>query len=214
MTRIHTSLLAITLCILNNFPASAKDLQTITVAGGCFWCVESDFEKVKGVVGAVSGFAGGKASTASYKKVTSGGTKHLEAVQITYDADVVSLATLMNIFWRTIDPTDAGGQFCDRGPSYATAVFAKPEQRTVVKASKSAAAKALGQKIVTPIKTAKPFYAADASHQNYHKSSKRTLTRYGLIKKKDAYKRYRKACGRDARVKQLWGNRAFVVKGS
>lgn len=214
MNRLHTSLLAITLCILNIFPAAAKDLQTITVAGGCFWCVESDFEKIKGVVGAVSGFSGGKASTATYKKVSKGRTKHIEAVEISFDADIVSLETLMNIFWRTIDPTDAGGQFCDRGASYTTAVFVKPDQRAIAEASKSAAAKALGQKIVTPIKAAKPFYAADASHQNYHNSNKRTLTRYGLIKKKDAYKRYRKACGRDTRVKQLWGNRAFVTRGS
>ncbi len=214
MTHIHKFLIATTLCLFNTFPAAAKDLQQLTLAGGCFWCVESDYEGINGVVDAVSGFTGGKASNASYKKVSKGRTKHLEAVQITFDADVVTLDTLMNIFWRTIDPTDAGGQFCDRGASYRSAVFVENGQRAVAEASKSAAAKALGQKIVTPILAATAFYPSEAYHQNYYKSSKKVLTRYGLIKKKDAYKRYRKSCGRDARVKQLWGNRAFVVAGS
>ena len=214
MTHIHKFLIAITLCLFNTFPATAKDLQQITLAGGCFWCVESDYESINGVVEAVSGYTGGKAANANYKKVSKGRTKHLEAVQITFDADIVTLGTLMNIFWRTIDPTDAGGQFCDRGASYRTAVFVGKSQRAVAEASKSAAAAALKQKIVTPILNASIFYPAEAYHQNYYKSSKKVLTRYGLIKKKNAYKRYRKSCGRDARVKQLWGNRAFVVAGS
>ena len=214
MTRPHSLLLAITLCILNSFPASAKDLQTLTVAGGCFWCVESDFEKVPGVVDAISGFTGGKAVNARYSKVSKGGTKHLEAVQIIFDADIVSLKTLLDIFWRTIDPTDAGGQFCDRGKTYSSALFVNSHQRLSAEASRKAAGKALGKAIVTPITDAKTFYPAEVAQQNYYKASKRVLTRFGLIKKKDAYKRYRKACGRDARVKQLWGKRAFVVQGS
>lgn len=214
MTRSHSLLFAIILCILNSFPASAKDLQTLTVAGGCFWCVESDFEKVPGVVDAVSGFTGGKIANARYNKVSKGGTKHLEAVQITFDADIVSLETLLDIFWRTIDPTDAGGQFCDRGKTFSSALFVKPHQRPLAEASRKAASKALGKTIVTPVTDVKPFYPAEATQQNYYKANKRVLTRFGLIKKKDAYKRYRKACGRDMRVKQLWGKRAFVVQGS
>ena len=104
--------------------AAQAGSETLTVAGGCFWCVESDFESVKGVKEAVSGFAGGKAANPTYKQVTGGGTGHYEAVQITFDPDVVSRDDLLAKFFRSVDPTDAGGQFCDRGASYRTAIFA------------------------------------------------------------------------------------------
>ena len=195
--------------------AFAENLQKAIFAGGCFWCVESDFESVPGVVEAVSGYTGGKAADASYKKVSSGKTKHLEAVEITFDADKVSFGTLIDIFWRTIDPTDPDGQFCDRGDSYRTAVFAVgAQQKATAEASKKQAQAELGQKIVTPILTASTFYPSEAYHQDYYKQTSRVVTRYGYITKKKAYKKYRQACGRDARVKELWGNRAFVVAGS
>ena len=148
--------------------------ETLTVAGGCFWCVESDFESVRGVKEAVSGFAGGKTKNPTYKQVTGGGT----------------------------------GQFCDRGASYRTAIFAgNNAQRAAAEQAKARAQADLGQKVVTPILGASKFYPADAYHQDYYKSSERlAVTSVGVgVKKSTAYKRYRNRCGRDQRVKQLWG---------
>ena len=117
----------------------AAGSETLTVAGGCFWCVEADFEKVKGVKGAVSGFAGGKTENPTYKQVTSGGTGHYEAVQITFDPAVVSADTLLDLFFRSVDPTDAGGQFCDRSDSYRIAIFATDSQIAVAEQAKAKA---------------------------------------------------------------------------
>ncbi|MBM2290628.1 peptide-methionine (S)-S-oxide reductase MsrA [Sulfitobacter pseudonitzschiae] len=195
--------------------ALAADMKTLTVAGGCFWCVEADFEKVKGVTEAVSGFAGGTVANPTYKQVVAGGTGHYEAVQITYDADVVKADTLLNLFFRSVDPLDAGGQFCDRGDSYRTAIFAAdPAQKQAAEQAKAAAQAALGKPVVTPILSATEFYPADAYHQDYYKQSSLILTRFGPKSKANAYKAYREACGRDARVKQLWGNDAAFVPGS
>ncbi|WP_298295363.1 peptide-methionine (S)-S-oxide reductase MsrA [uncultured Litoreibacter sp.] len=185
------------------------ETKTITVAGGCFWCVESDFESVPGVKGAVSGFAGGKLANPTYKQVTKGGTGHYEAVQITYDNAKLPLGKLYDMFFRSVDPTDAGGQFCDRGASYRTALFvSNGAEQQAAEAAKARAEAELGQKIVTPILQAGPFYAADAGHQDYYKSNDKVLTRFGLVSKAKAYKKYRNACGRDQRVKQLWGSAA------
>lgn len=193
-------------------PAQAAGTETLTVAGGCFWCVESDFERVPGVKEVVSGYTGGKTKNPTYKDVTRGGSGHFEAVQIQFDPAKVSRDQLLNMFFRSIDPTDAGGQFCDRGMSYSTAVFvSNATENASAKAAKQAAQNALGQKIVTPILQAGEFYEAEDYHQDYYKGSKRVLTRFGAIKQSDAYKRYRKGCGRDARVKQLWGNSAPFV---
>ncbi|OAN84826.1 peptide-methionine (S)-S-oxide reductase MsrA [Sulfitobacter geojensis] len=194
--------------------AKAAGTETLTVAGGCFWCVESDFESVRGVKEAVSGFAGGKTANPTYKQVTKGGTGHYEAVQIRFDPAVVSRETLLNMFFRSIDPTDAGGQFCDRGESYRSAIFAANNtQKAAAQKAKTEAQTALGQKVVTPVLGASTFYPADDYHQDYYKSSDRlAVTSVGLgVKKSVAYKRYRKGCGRDARVKQLWGADAPFV---
>lgn len=194
--------------------AKAAGTETLTVAGGCFWCVEADFESLRGVKEAVSGFAGGKTANPTYKQVTQGGTGHYEAVQIQFDPNVVSRDTLLALFFRSIDPTDAGGQFCDRGESYRSAIFAaNATQKTAAEKAKSEAQAALGQKIVTPVLGASKFYPADEYHQDYYKSSERlAVTSVGLaVKKSVAYKRYRKGCGRDARVKQLWGSDAPFV---
>ncbi len=188
--------------------ANAAELETLTVAGGCFWCVEADFEKVKGVSEAVSGFAGGTLENPTYKQVTGGGTGHYEAVEITYDPDVVSADALLDLFFRSIDPTDAGGQFCDRGESYRTAVFATGDQETAAQKAKADAQRALGQEIVTPILPAEEFWPADEYHQDYYKGGKLVLTRFGPKSQASAYKAYRDACGRDARVKELWGSDA------
>ncbi|WP_299152686.1 peptide-methionine (S)-S-oxide reductase MsrA [uncultured Tateyamaria sp.] len=183
----------------------AQQLETLTVAGGCFWCVEADFEKVKGVKEAVSGFAGGTVSDPTYKQVTKGGTGHLEAVQITFDPGEVQVETLLALFFRSVDPTDAGGQFCDRGQSYSTAVFATPAQKAAADTAKANAQADLGKSVVTPILGAAKFYPADSYHQDYYKQTDVIFTRFGPKSKANAYKAYRKACGRDARVKELWG---------
>jgi len=189
--------------------ARAADMQTAVVAGGCFWCVEADFEKVKGVADVVSGYTGGTVANPTYKQVTRGGTGHYEAVKITYDADVVSYGQILSLFFRSVDPTDAGGQFCDRGDSYRTAVFvSNPAERQTAESAKAEAQAALGRTVVTPILAAKPFYRAEDYHQDYYKKSDLVLTRFGPKSKAEAYKRYRDACGRDARVRQLWGDRA------
>ncbi len=185
--------------------------ETLTVAGGCFWCVEADFESVRGVKKAVSGFAGGKTANPTYKQVTSGGTGHYEAVQITFDNSIISRDQVLSMFFRSIDPTDAGGQFCDRGASYRTAIFAaNGAQKAAAEKAKAEAQAALGQKVVTPVLGASTFYPADAYHQDYYKSSERlAVTSVGVaVKKSTAYKRYRQRCGRDQRVKQLWGSAA------
>ncbi|MBT8153584.1 peptide-methionine (S)-S-oxide reductase MsrA [Epibacterium ulvae] len=187
----------------------AAEPETLTVAGGCFWCVESDFESVPGVLEAVSGFTGGKASNPNYKQVTAGGTGHYEAVQITFDPDQVSRRSLLDMFFRSIDPTDAGGQFCDRGDSYRSAIFVGSNgEKSLASAAKSNAQSELGQTIVTPILDKGAFFPADAYHQDYYKGSKLIITRFGPKRQAEAYKRYRTACGRDARVKQLWGDAA------
>lgn len=191
--------------------AKAAETETLLVAGGCFWCVEADFEKVKGVKEVVSGFAGGSVANPTYEQVVGGGTGHYEAAQIQYDPAVVSADQLLNMFFRSVDPTDAGGQFCDRGDSYRTAIFAEgPAQKAAAEKAKSEAQAALGQAIVTPVLGAAPFYPADAYHQNYYKSDDRlAISSVGIgVKKSVAYKRYRNGCGRDQRVKQLWGDAA------
>jgi peptide-methionine (S)-S-oxide reductase len=189
--------------------AAQADQKTAVVAGGCFWCVEKDFESVPGVTSVVSGFAGGKTANPTYKQVTAGGTGHYEAVQITYDDSKVSYADLMTLFFRSVDPTDAGGQFCDRGDSYRTAIFVSgPAERAAAKAASAEAEQQLGAPIATKILPAGPFYAAEDYHQDYYKSSDIIITRFGPRTKASAYKLYREACGRDARVQKLWGSAA------
>ena len=195
--------------LLRALPGSAAGTETLTVAGGCFWCVESDFETVPGVIGAVSGYTGGTTANPSYKDVTKGGTGHYEAVQITFDPSKVSRDTLLDMFFRSVDPTDAGGQFCDRGDSYRTAIFvSNTGEKALAEQAKAEAQAALGQTVVTPILQETAFYPAEAYHQDYYKGEKVVFTRFGPKRQKNAYKAYRKACGRDARVKQLWGTEA------
>lgn len=184
--------------------------KTAVVAGGCFWCVEKDFESVPGVTSAVSGFAGGKTADPTYKQVTAGGTGHYEAVQITYDDTKISYAQLLNRFFRSVDPTDGGGQFCDRGDSYRTAIFVDgPAERAEAQAAIAEAEQELGAMIATRILPSGPFYPAEDYHQDYYKSGDIIITRFGPRTKASAYKLYREACGRDARVRQLWGSAAI-----
>ena len=188
--------------------------ETLVVAGGCFGCGESDFESVPGVIEAVSGYTGGSSDNPTYKQVTKGGTGHFEAVEITFDPGVVSRETLLALFLRSVDPTDTGGQFCDRGESYRTAIFVSNKaEKQLAEAAKADAQQALGTKIVTPILQNGTFYPAEAYHQDYYKGTKLVLTRFGPKRQSTAYKLYREACGRDQRVGELWGKDApFVGK--
>lgn len=189
--------------------ANAEEIRTTIVAGGCFWCVESDFEGVDGVIEAVSGFAGGTVDNPSYRDVTRGGTGHYEVVEITYDADRLDYGQLIHLFLRSVDVTDGGGQFCDRGDSYRTAIFAQtPEERALAEAEIAAAEAQLGVEVVTPVLDAAPFWPAEDYHQNYYRSEDLILTRFGPRRKSVAYALYRQACGRDARVAALWGDDA------
>lgn len=189
--------------------SAQAETDVLTVAGGCFWCVEADFEKVRGVKEVVSGFTGGRVENPTYKQVVRGGTGHYEAVQITFDPSVVSRGQLVSMFLRSVDPTDAGGQFCDRGESYRTAIFVGSNQeKSGAETAIATAARDLGKKVVTPVLAEGTFYPAGTEHQDYYKSQDRVITRFGVIRKAQAYKRYRDACGRDQRVRALWGNAA------
>lgn len=177
--------------------ARAQERATAILAGGCFWCVEADMDKVPGVEKTISGYIGGWTENPTYSSHAWDG--HLEAVEVTFDPTVTSYRDLLDIFWRTIDVTDARGQFCDRGQSYTTAVFVvDAEQRAIAEASKAAAEAALGETIVTPINDAPPFWPAEDYHQDYYK--KNALR----------YTGYRFACGRDRRVHQVWGDAAYA----
>lgn len=194
-------------------PAKAAGTERAYFAGGCFWCVESDFERLPGVSEVLSGYTGGTTANPDYKAVTSGGTGHYEAVEIQYDPDEISYDQLLYAFFRSVDPTDPGGQFCDRGDSYRTAVFvSNPDERNAAEAARARAQRDLGQRIVTPILDAAPFYAAEAYHQDYYKQTSVVLTRRGPKTKANAYKFYRNGCKRDQRVLELWGDDAVFAK--
>lgn len=174
--------------------ATAGEEKTAIFAGGCFWCVEADFDKVDGVTETVSGYTGGTTPDPTYKEVTYGDTGHYEAVRITYDPDKVDYPTLVDYFLRHIDPTDAGGQFCDRGDSYRTAIFVDgPEERAVAEAAIAAAGTVLEAPVATKVIDAAAFTPAEGYHQNYYRTN---TTRYDY---------YRWACGRDARIDEVWG---------
>jgi peptide-methionine (S)-S-oxide reductase len=189
--------------------AHAAQTEVLTVAGGCFWCVEADFEKVAGVSGVVSGYTGGTLENPTYNDVTGGQSGHYEAVQIFYDPARVTRPQLLAMFVRSVDPTDAGGQFCDRGDSYRTAIFVSdPAEKADAERARADATATLGQKIATPILPASTFYKAEDYHQDYYKGDALILTRFGPKRQAEAYKRYRDACGRDKRVRDLWGDAA------
>lgn len=175
----------------------ASNYETAIFAGGCFWCVESDFDKIPGVIETVSGFTGGHKVNPTYEEVSAGGTGHAEAVQVVFDPAKVSYQELVDRFWRTIDPTTLNRQFCDSGNQYRTAIFYNsPQQKIIAEQSKMALEKTKPFKapIVTEITQATTFYPAEEYHQNFH--NKNPL-RYNF---------YRYNCGRDQRLEQLWGS--------
>lgn len=176
--------------------AQAQETETAIFAGGCFWCVESDFDHVEGVLDTTSGYAGGTIDNPTYQNHPD----YIEAVKITYDPSVVSYEELLTAYWHSVDPTDAGGQFCDRGHSYITTIFADgPEQSAAAEASKEAVAAdlAIDAAIVTPIVDATTFYAAEDYHQDYYQKNP---VRYNF---------YRLSCGRNGRVDHVWGDNSY-----
>lgn len=177
---------------LSVLPAQAAT-KTAIFAGGCFWCVESDFDNVPGVLSTTSGYTGGMRQNPTYENHEG----HKEAVRIEYDDTKTNYAKLLDVFWHSVDPTDSGGQFCDRGAPYQTAVFpANAEEMKEAETSKAAAQAALKQPVVTTIVMATQFWPAEDYHQDYYK------------KNPTRYKYYRYACGRDARIEELWGKDA------
>jgi peptide-methionine (S)-S-oxide reductase len=174
------------------------DAATAVFAGGCFWCIEADFEKLPGVYDAESGYAGGTHKNPTYEQVSAGGTGHTEVVRVYYDPKKVSYQKLVDYFWRHIDPTVKDRQFCDGGNQYRSAIlYQNDAEKTVAEASKAALEKS-GRfaKIFTEIIPVGTFYSAEEYHQDYYK------------KNPIRYKYYRTACGRDARVKEVWGKDA------
>lgn len=177
----------------------ANHLEIATIAGGCFWCVESDMEKLPGVVTAVSGYAGGKEENPSYEDVSSGGTGHREAVQVTFDPSKISYAQVLDQYWKHFNPTDEGGSFGDRGFQYSSAIFYHtPQQRSIAEESKKRLDDSgrLKKPVVTPIIAFTSFYPAEQYHQDYYK------------KNPVRYKTYRYFSGRDRYVSETWGEDA------
>ena len=166
-------------------------------AGGCFWCMEPPFDALEGVLATTSGYTGGRLARPTYEQVGAGGTGHVEAVHVLFDPARVSYAKLIEVFWRNVDPLDAGGQFCDRGESYATAIFAQDAgQRRLAEASKAEVEGRLRRPVATPVRDAAPFWPAEDYHQDYY------------LKNPARYRVYRWNCGRDARLRAVWGAEA------
>ncbi len=201
MLRSLLAALGLAAVIAGALPAVSQTKQEQAVAtfgSGCFWCTESDFDKVAGVVSTTSGFMGGTLPNPSYDMVVTGRTGHVEVVQVAYDPAKVSYKQLLDVYWRNVDPFDAAGQFCDKGSHYRPVIFAHgAEQKRLADESKTEKAKELAQRfklpVVVSIEDAKPFTAAEEYHQDFYK------------KNPSHYQRYRLGCGRDARLRQIWG---------
>jgi peptide-methionine (S)-S-oxide reductase len=176
------------------FEDAPARVATAVFAGGCFWCVEADFDKVDGVIETISGYTGGTVENPTYKQVTRGGTGHYEAVKVTYDPAKVSYEQLADYFVRHIDPTDAEGQFCDKGDSYRAALFVSGQgERDAAESALLETKEILGREVATEVLAAGAFWPAEDYHQDYY------------IRSAVKYQFYRKACGRDARIEKLWG---------
>lgn len=182
---ISLLIMPFSICIAKN--------QTAIFAMGCFWCAQSDMDKVPGVIQTVVGYTGGDAKDATYETVSAGGTKHYEAIKVTYDDKKINYSQLLNAFWHNVDPLDAEGQFCDKGLQYRAAIFySTPEEKQLAESSKAALEKSGIKPIATLILPATSFYPAETYHQNYYKINP---VRYNY---------YRYSCGRDARLKEVW----------
>ncbi len=177
--------------------AMAAEYKSAVFAGGCFWCLEKPFDELPGVTQTESGYTGGSVVNPTYEQVSSGTTGHVEAIRVVYDPAKTSYEDLLYVFWRNIDPTDGGGQFCDRGPQYRSAIFVEDDaekdaaHRTLAELEKS-----MGLTVATEILKRSEFYPAEEYHQDYYKKNP---LRYHF---------YRQGCGRDRRLKQVWGAEA------
>lgn len=186
--------LAAALLIAATGIAATQGQAVAVFAGGCFWCTESDFDKVPGVISTTSGYTGGRVANPTYEQVSAGGTGHAEAVQVVYDPGKVSYQKLLDYYWHTVDPTVKDRQFCDTGNQYRTAIFvANEEERKLAELSKKKVEEQLKKPIYTEIAAAGPFYKAEDSHQDFYQ------------KNPTKYKFYRWNCGRDQRLEQIWG---------
>lgn len=193
----RNSFLLLTLGTLLAMPLHAET-RTAIFGGGCFWCVESDFDKVPGVLKTTSGYAGGQYKNPDYKAVSAGITDHTEVVEVTYDSSKVTYAQLVEFFWKTIDPTVKDRQFCDSGKQYRTGFYYQnDEQKKIAEASKAKLQASGKFKVIhTEVAPAQAFYPAEEYHQDYY--TKNPLR----------YSYYRKSCGRDARLEELWGSKS------
>ena len=194
---IKSALVSLGMVLGGQQAVAADNPATAVFAGGCFWCTESDFEKVPGVLAAESGYTGGRKANPTYEQVSDGGTGHTEAVRVTYDPARVNYAQLVEYFWRTIDPTVRNRQFCDVGSQYRSAIFWQTdEERAIAEKSRDALlASGRFKEVHTEIEKASVFYPAEEYHQDYYKKNP---IRYGY---------YRHGCGRDDRLKELWGEK-------
>jgi len=173
-------------------PRAARAASAV-FAGGCFWCTESDFDHMPGVLSTTSGYSGGRIANPTYEQVSAGNTGHIEVVRVNYDPRRISYATLVDNFFRTIDPLDAGGSFCDRGYQYRSAIFvATPEERRIAEAAKARVQRELGAEVATLILPRRAFYRAEEYHQDYYR------------KNPVRYRFYRWNCGRETRLRQVW----------
>lgn len=174
-------------------PRKGVPVATAIFAGGCFWCTESDFDHMPGVRATTSGYSGGRVANPTYEQVSAGRTGHIEAVRVAYDPTRISYAALVDRFFRTIDPTDGGGQFCDRGDQYRAAIFVRnAEERRIAEAAKMRVERQLGRRVATLILPARSFYPAEEYHQDYYR------------KNPIRYRFYRWNCGRDQRIQSVW----------
>jgi peptide-methionine (S)-S-oxide reductase len=175
---------------------ASSQTATATFAGGCFWCVEADFDKVPGVISTTSGYTAGKVPNPTYGQVSAGGTGHTEAVEVVYDPAKVSYEQLVTFFWRTIDPLVKDQQFCDHGDMYRTAIFYRNDQeKQVAESTKAQVEQQLKKPVLTEIAPTAPFYKAEDYHQDYY------------LKNPNRYKFYRWNCGRDQRLEAIWGKK-------
>ena len=193
MMPIRVAVSTVLAVLAATIPASAQELKTAVFAGGCFWCMEPPFDELEGVVSTTSGYTGGHAENPTYEQVTYGDTGHLEAVKVTYDAEKVDYATLLDVYWQNIDPFDNLGQFCDKGASYRAAIFVGDDaEMALADRTKSEREERLGAPFVTRILKRGEFYDAEDYHQDYY------------LKNPLRYKYYRFRCRRDARLDEVW----------
>jgi len=187
MLRLVSALLFIVMTTI----AQAEN-RTAVFAGGCFWCMEPPFDGLKGVIATTSGYAGGAKKNPTYEEVSGGKSGHIEVLEVTYDPALVTYEELLAVFWKNIDPFDASGQFCDKGPQYASGIFASAADRAAAEASLAAQEKKFGKKLATKLLPEAEFFPAEEYHQDYYR------------KNPLRYKYYRFSCGRDARLKEIW----------